>query len=636
MNLKTRVVILYLCIAIIVLVFIGGVLPASLQQQNLNTISNDAIDQFRHIDFALANLIDEARHDVHELSLNTEVRTPDDTGFTNFLNASEDTFRYSIGDQEQKIIAIMRGYQTTHPYVNSVYMGRENGNFVRSYERARPTAYDPRERPWYILATENPGSVVVTEPYQSVTTPDVNLGVVTALLDPNGTIYGVVGADITLVDLTNYIATIDVGHDGEMILVDPNGIILASKNPSLPFTNISEILEDQTSVFLSTDEGILVVNGSYLVYYTSPELGWKVCEFIPLSFINEQINESILQILIYVILSLVLLSGITLMIFNYTIIRPLSGLTEVSRRITETGDLDQEIDTDSTGEIGILARSFKAMVEKIRTEEKELKKALDELKDYRNHLEDLVDERTRELAVAKEAAESADRLKSVFIATMSHELRTPLNSIIGFTGVLLQEIPGPLNDEQRTQLGMVRRSSRHLLSLINDVIDISKIEAGTVELEVGAFDLAATITEVNELFEINAREEGLALIVDMPPSLPATGDERRVKQVVMNLVSNAIKFTDEGSVTIRAERTNEYLQVAVTDTGIGMKEEDLKQLFHAFYRIQTPERLTSGTGLGLYLSLKIAEAMGGSITVTSTEGNGSTFTFLFQADLSEE
>ena len=159
MKLQSRILLLYLVIALLVLVLIGGVLPSSLHKQNLDTVSEDSITQLRHIDFALTNLINEAEHDVYELSLNRNVRTTDDSGFTNFLNATEETFVYTIGPQEQEIIDIFRAYMTSHPYVSSVYMGRENGGFVRAYPRARPTQYDPRERPWYTLAKEHPGQV---------------------------------------------------------------------------------------------------------------------------------------------------------------------------------------------------------------------------------------------------------------------------------------------------------------------------------------------------------------------------------------------------------------------------------------------------------------------------------------------
>ena len=628
MNLQSRVLILYLCIAILVLVLIGGVLPASLHEQNLNTISEDTINQLQHIDFALSNFVGEVRYDVLELSYDDDVRTLNDTGFTNFLNASESTFRYSYSDQEQNIIDVLKDYQTTHPYVSSVYMGRENGAFVRSYPR-QPTAYDPRERPWYILAKNHPGQVVVTDPYRAVTTPDINIGIEKALLDRNGTVYGVVGADITLVNLTNYISRFNVGRDGEMILVDENGMILAARNSSWLYGNISTILQDQTPAFLMTKEGVLVLNNTYLIYYTSPELGWKIGVFVPSSSIEQKINESIARILLFVLIALILLSVITILVLNQTVIRPLASLTEMSKRIAETGDLDQKIETGGTGEIGSLSRSFKAMVEKIQKEEQGRKQALAELADYRDHLEKIVTDRTRELSDANERLKELDRLKSMFIASMSHELRTPLNSIIGFTGIMVKGLAGEINEEQQKQLRMVQESARHLLALINDVIDISKIEAGKIEAGVSTFDLADVIRDVRITLGPAALEQGLMLNVETPGSITVTSDERRIKQIIMNLVSNAIKFTDKGGVDLTVEQKETVVEVRVRDTGIGIGKEDLERLFRPFSRIAVPGRLTEGTGLGLYLSQKLARFLGGEITAESEMHKGSVFTFSF-------
>lgn len=631
MKLRSRVLLLYLLIALLVLVLFGGVLPSSLHHQNLDTISQDSITQLKHIDFAVANFIGEAKYDVKELSLNDRIQTRDDAGFTNFLNASEDTFHYSIGSNEQEIISLLRDYQTSHPYVSSVYMGRENGAFVRSYPRARPTAYDPRERPWYILAKEHPGQVSVTAPYKAVTTDDVNIGIVTPLLDTNGKMIGVIGADITLINLTQYISSVGSVDGGEMILVDQSGIILAARNSSLLYGNVSDILGTQTPTFLTTKEGVLVLKEGYLVYYTSPELGWKIGTVIPFQTIDQKINESILRILLYVFLALILLSVITILILNHTVIWPLTQLTTVSKKITETGDLDQKIEITSSGEIETLSQSFKAMIEKIRAEQEGRKQALAELEAYRDHLEEIVANRTRELAIAKESAESADRLKSAFLATMSHELRTPLNSIIGFSGILLQELAGPLNDEQRKQLGMVETSAEHLLALINDVLDLSKIEAGQLKIANESVDLTKSLEKVVSTMTPIAAQKHLALNLRIEPGVrKVKGDPRRMDQVFLNLTSNALKFTEKGQIRIECFPAGDNAIVKVIDSGIGIQKADMDKLFRPFSQLDTGlTRQHEGTGLGLSIVKKLVDMMGGTISVESIPGEGSTFTVTF-------
>ena len=236
---------------------------------------------------------------------------------------------------------------------------------------------------------------------------------------------------------------------------------------------------------------------------------------------------------------------------------------------------------------------------------------------------------SEDLQAAVEKAKSADQLKSAFLATMSHELRTPLNSIIGFTGILKQGLTGPLTAEQEKQLGMIQISARHLLDLINDVLDISKIEAGQLEISRQLFDMRALIDKVVEIVKPLAEKNGLALTCDVAHGVDQiVSDQRRVEQVLINLVNNAIKFTDEGEVRIECEIRDDWLMTSVIDTGIGIKPEDVQQLFAAFRQIETGlNRQYEGTGLGLSISQKLIDLLGGEIWVESEWGEGSTFRF---------
>nr|MCU0793533.1 ATP-binding protein [Opitutaceae bacterium] len=262
-------------------------------------------------------------------------------------------------------------------------------------------------------------------------------------------------------------------------------------------------------------------------------------------------------------------------------------------------------------------------------------RALADLRELNENLEQRVAERTAALRVALDRAESADRLKSAFLATMSHELRTPLNSIIGFTGILLQQLAGPLNPEQTKQLGMVQGSARHLLDLINDVLDLSKIEAGQLTLRHEPFDLRAVAEQVVSAIRPLAAKKHLELDLAIAPDLVSatSGDARRVGQILLNLLNNAVKFTDRGSVTLSiapfAGASAPAARLTVRDTGSGIRAEDLAKLFQPFQQLDSGlDRQHEGTGLGLAICRRLANLMGGTIEVSSTWSEGSEFSLI--------
>ncbi|MGV8121522.1 MAG: PocR ligand-binding domain-containing protein [Candidatus Xenobiia bacterium LiM19] len=264
---------------------------------------------------------------------------------------------------------------------------------------------------------------------------------------------------------------------------------------------------------------------------------------------------------------------------------------------------------------------------------KHLKEANMELHRYQEHLEEVVRERTSELVLAKEQAEMANRAKSIFLANMSHELRTPLNAVLGFARLMKNE--PDVTEEQMKNLFIITRSGEHLLNLINNVLDISKIESGRMTLEESDLDLCQLLQEMQSLFYVKAEEKGLIFTIEQSPDLPRyiTVDQGKLRQVLINLLGNAVKYTEKGKVTLRIRLVSlesperARLRFEVEDTGHGIPAENSEQIFLPF--VQLGERLAAeaGTGLGLAISKQFVEFIGGQIGVVCESGRGAVFHF---------
>jgi two-component system, sensor histidine kinase and response regulator len=261
----------------------------------------------------------------------------------------------------------------------------------------------------------------------------------------------------------------------------------------------------------------------------------------------------------------------------------------------------------------------------------ERKRTEDELERHRHHLEELIEVRTHDLALAKDAAEAANVAKSAFLANMSHEIRTPLNAITGMAHLIRR---GGLSTKQGEQLGKLEHASTHLLGIINAILELSKIEAGKFSLEKNSLQIESLVGNVTSMLSERARAKGLRLMSEVQP-MPSNlvGDPVRLQQALLNYATNAIKFTDRGDVTLRAlpleEQADDVLiRFEVIDTGIGIEPEDLPRLFTAFEQADNSStRKYGGTGLGLAITRKLADMMGGKAGVESTPGAGSTFWF---------
>lgn len=327
------------------------------------------------------------------------------------------------------------------------------------------------------------------------------------------------------------------------------------------------------------------------------------------------LSRSIFLQLSVILLITSIVSGVAIL----AVINPLRKLANFADQVG-SGDLDAIIDqTDLEGEIAVLAGSLTSMTVRLR--------------DLINNLESKVEERTHDLEIAAQELKRTDLMKSQFLASMSHELRTPLNAIINFTQLIAMGVAGPVTDEQVTMLNTSLNSSRHLLQLINDVLDISKIQAGKLNLFIEEnVNLNEEIKAVVDMAETLLQKQNASLdqpvrfIQDIDPDLPLTAcDRRRFRQALLNLLSNAIKFTKRGSITLSAKKKEGEFIFAVMDTGPGIPQEMQARIFEPFVQVTNGDKYSQGTGLGLPISRSLIQAHGGDLWLESNMGEGSTF-----------
>ncbi len=438
------------------------------------------------------------------------------------------------------------------------------------------------------------------------------------------------------------------------MMIDPQGEILATY-PPMPDGDRASITEAARRRTMSASDEFAsfhtaryrFVNDGSLELIQPIVVASEVVGTVYLQASREGLHRKIAQYR-WIVAAVVFMSLFSAVLFAVLVERrvsdPLLSLAEMARRISHEGNYTLRMRGYAGGEVGILFEAFNRMLDQIQHSKEALAKANDELEERVGH-------RTEQLARACDAAEAANQAKSEFLANMSHEIRTPLNAVLGFTEILRHESGDVTKTEREEYLDTIHTSGEHLLQLINDILDLSRVEAGHLEVELRECSPKVLIAEVVSLLSVRAKQHGLELnyhwIGPQPESIET--DEHRLRQLLMNLVGNAIKFTPQGRVDILAELErvddsasgcaaagqesvgeggeNFCLRVDVIDTGIGIDADRLNHIFEPFSQADTSiTRRYGGTGLGLAISRRVAAALGGSLEVRSTENVGSTFT----------
>ncbi|HEY9763709.1 MAG TPA: ATP-binding protein [Trichocoleus sp.] len=542
---------------------------------------------------------------------------------------------------------------------NLTYLTDDSGNrtkVAKVYDN-----WNPREEKWYKQPVEA-GEATWGDAYIWANDPVVAVALSQPIYDTNKNLKGVFLIELFLDKVSDFLSNLKVSPSGKVFIIERDGTLIAHSIEQDPFTMKDgkaqplNVLDSTDPLIQATAKHLQEKFGNFSNIQESQEiqfdfdndrefvkvtplrdevgLDWLAVVTVPESDFMAQINANNRSTILLCFVALGVASGLGILTARW-ITRPIARLNHASQAIA-SGDLDQEIEVSKIRELDGLAQSFNQMAEQLQQSFATLEKTNEDL-------EQRVEARTTELREAKEIADAANHAKSEFLANISHELRTPLNGILGYAQILQcsQSIP----DKDRQSVQIIHQCGSHLLTLINDVLDISKIEARKLELVPTAIHLPAFLQGVVEICRIKAEQKKLQFIYQPSDNLPfgIETDEKRLRQVLINLLGNAIKFTPKGSVTLAVDvKTNPAdpatvkIHFMVRDTGTGIAAEHLERIFLPFEQTEKAKLQTEGTGLGLAISQTIVELMNSRIQVSSTLGAGSLFEFEIACPLAED
>ncbi|MCU0545675.1 MAG: ATP-binding protein [Oscillatoriaceae cyanobacterium Prado104] len=607
--------------------------------------------------------------------------------YINFTSVTNARGEYRAGEQMSNGSLIINAIEPSIRKNFYSYNTDREGN--RTSVAAVVQFLDPRQHSSYQEAVKA-GKATWTSVYVSFLEPTLIVSAVQPVYDDRDRLQGIVNAALRLDHLGRFLNSLQIGKSGQAFIIDRQGTLLATSTSEKPFrttnnrrqiikaTESSNPLTISTAKYLASqisqfnkrpDLEVLNfnINGQphflkVLSFQDDKDLDWSIVVVVPKADFTEQIDANTRSTILLCLAALAVALIIGIMTSRW-VTEPIVRLNAAAKNIAR-GEWDKTEEISRSDELGELGRSFNSMA-------KQLKYSFETL-------ENRVLERTAELEVAKEKAEVANQAKSTFLANMSHELRSPLNAILGFCQLMTRS--RTLSPEDRENISIISKSGEYLLALINNVLDLSKIEAGRTMLNSKKFDLYRLLSDVEDMFQLKADDQNLQLVFDRAAEVPRyiATDELKLRQVLINLLNNALKFTEKGSVSVRvrlkeageevAVRNREIksemlaskdlnslksieseqkgftaltegfdadnsccLSFEVADTGAGIAADELDNLFEAFVQTQTGIESQEGTGLGLPISRKFVELMGGTMSVCSQVGKGTTFKFNIQA-----